>query len=106
MAEILIVESNYDVDMLMQGNYPPLLKTRIMQNKGHLSNEQAASAIKRLYHNDLTHIFLCHLSENNNTPELAYKACFNSLKEINVKVGEDVELSCLPRRTVSELFTF
>lgn len=105
-ANTIIFESNYDLDMLMSGTYSPALKVRIMKGCGHLSNEQAASAIKRIYHTHLDNIFLCHLSENNNTPELAYNEISRGLKEIGVNTGEDVRLVCLPRREVSGLYTF
>lgn len=103
-ARTLIFESNYDLDMLMRGSYSPDLKVRIMKGSGHLSNEQAASAIKRIYHKELENIFLCHLSENNNTPELAYNEIAKGLSEIGVEAGVDVQLACLPRREVSQLY--
>ncbi len=106
MANILIFESNYDLDMLLNGSYSPALKVRIMKGCGHLSNEQAASAIKRVYNPNLGNIFLCHLSENNNTPELAYNQIAGGLREIGIKAGRDVRVVCLPRRRVSELYMF
>ena len=105
-CKILILESNYDVDMLMHGNYHPQLKTRIMQNKGHLSNDQTASALKRIYHKDLSHILLCHLSENNNSPSLALSSASTSLQSLGVKINQSLTLECLPRRVVSRLFEF
>ena len=77
-----------------------------VQGNGHLSNEQTASAIKRFYHKGLKHIFLCHLSENNNTPDVAMACITKALRSINVTAGKDVKLSCLPRRSTSELYTF
>ncbi|MEF9986305.1 MAG: MBL fold metallo-hydrolase [Bacteroidales bacterium] len=106
MASTLIFESNYDLDMLLGGSYSSDLKVRIMKGYGHLSNEQAASAIKRVYNRNLTNIFLCHLSENNNTPELAYNQVSKGLCEIGVRVGIDVTLTCLPRTKASRLYTF
>lgn len=106
MSNVIIFESNYDLDMLINGSYSPELKVRIMQECGHLSNEQTASAIKRIYHKDLSHIFLCHLSENNNTPAKAFNQVAEALYSIGVKPNKDVSLTCLPRRNVSELFTF
>lgn len=103
MASALILESNYDLDMLLHGGYTPELKLRITKGNGHLSNEQTASIIKRAYHRELKNIFLCHLSENNNTPEVAYKTVSKALKEIG---AEDVNLVCLPRRMSSEIFEF
>ena len=105
-CKILILESNYDVDMLMCGNYHPQLKTRIMENKEHLSNDQTASALKRIYHKDLSHILLCHLSENNNSPSLALASASRALHSLGVKVNQSLDLECLPRRVVSKLFEF
>ena len=116
-ADVVVIESNYDRDMLMDGPYPPDLKLRISQGNGHLSNEQCAEAVARFYHRELTHIFLCHLSENNNLPQLAYKATSDALAGIGLSpsygqsslfVAEDgdrVLMQPLPRRTPSRLFT-
>lgn len=106
MSRIVIFESNYDLDMLLAGSYSPELKVRIMQGHGHLSNEQAASAIKRFYHKEMSHLFLCHLSENNNTPGTAYNCIQKGLKSIGVEPGADIELVCLPRKYISELYEF
>lgn len=103
-ADTLIIESNYDVDMLMSGPYTYELKMRIIQGSGHLSNDECASALKRIWHPRLKNIFLCHLSENNNTRELAYKCNMNALEEIGVNKGS-ISLHCLPRQQPSQLFT-
>jgi len=105
-ADHIIIESNYDMDMLLRGPYPPDLKKRIIQGHGHMSNDQCASAIKEIYHPGLKDLFLCHLSENNNTPELAYTNACTALEAIGVKVGTDVKLYCLPRREASPLFSW
>lgn len=104
MSQVVIFESNYDLDMLLGGSYTPELKMRIVQGHGHLSNEQAASAVKRFWHKDLQHIFLCHLSENNNTPAVAHTCISNALKSIGVNIHTQTKVTCLPRRTTSELF--
>lgn len=106
MSEIVIFESNYDLDMLLAGSYAPELKVRIVQGQGHLSNEQAASAVKRFWHKNLTHLFLCHLSENNNTPALAHKAISVALRSIGVTPDKETRLVCLPRRNTSEVYEF
>ena len=103
MCNALIIESNYDLDMLLAGSYTPELKVRIVQGQGHLSNEQAASAVKRFWHKDLSHLFLCHLSENNNTHDLAYRSAAGALREIGVVKGT-VALRCLPRQYPSQMF--
>lgn len=64
------LESNYCEDMLMNGNYPYVLKKRISSDKGHLSNSQALELFTRHRSNQLSHLILSHLSKHNNTPEL------------------------------------
>ena len=103
-ADTVVVESNYDMDMLMGGPYTYELKMRIVQGCGHLSNDECASAIKRFWHPGLRNIFLCHLSENNNTHELAYQCSLQALREIGVEKGT-VALRCLPRQYPSQMFT-
>ena len=103
LAQHLIVESNYDPGMLVTGPYTPELKRRIMENHGHLSNEQTAELLKRTYHDTLESVFLCHLSANNNTPSLAFESARAALNSVG---GEEVTLYALPRREASPLFIF
>lgn len=102
-ADTVVVESNYDIDMLMGGPYTYELKMRIVQGCGHLSNDECASAIKRFLHPELRNIFLCHLSENNNTPDLAYRCSLEALSESGVEKGT-IALRCLPRQHPSPMF--
>lgn len=102
-ADTVVVESNYDIDMLMSGPYTYELKMRIVQGCGHLSNDECASAIRRFWHQDLRNLFLCHLSENNNTHDLAYKSAACALEQLGVKKGT-VALRCLPRQYPSQVF--
>lgn len=102
LADHLVVESNYDVDMLVTGSYPRELKERILMQHGHLSNEQAASLLRRACHEGLRDVYLCHLSANNNTPRLAFESAQKTLGS----VGSRASLHCLPRSSASELFTF
>ena len=103
-ADTVVVESNYDMDMLMGGPYTHELKMRIVQGCGHLSNDECASAVKRFWHKGLKNIFLCHLSENNNTRQLAADCTAAALAEIGVEKGT-VALRCLPREYPSQIFT-
>lgn len=96
-ADTVVIESNYDVDMLLRGPYSHLLKMRISEGHGHLSNDECAEAISRFIHPGLKNIFLCHLSANNNTPQLAYD-CSSRVME------KGTSLRCLPRSTPSPLF--
>lgn len=103
-ADTVVVESNYDMDMLMSGPYTYELKMRIVQGCGHLSNDECASALRRICHDGLKNVFLCHLSENNNTPDLAYKSAAKALEDRNMEKGT-VALRCLPRQYPSQMFT-
>ena len=95
-ADYLIIESNYDVDMLMRGSYPPDLKSRILGDSGHLSNDDCAAALRRLWHPGLRGIFLCHLSKDNNTPSLAYASALSAVESMGLSVPDDLQLVCLP----------
>ena len=102
-AGTLVIESNYDMDMLLSGSYPPELKARIMSGNGHLSNDDCASFVRRVYHPGLKHVFLCHLSDHNNTPKTAYECTKAALAEIGVVPGRDLMLYPLPRREASQV---
>lgn len=96
-ANYLVIEANHDIEMLKSGNYPQNLKDRILSDKGHLSNTSCAEAIIENMSEDLKHIWLCHLSEENNHPELARKTVETILRSHGVIVGKDVELDVLKR---------
>ena len=70
-ADAVFLESNYDDHMLRTGFYPAYLKKRIASDRGHLSNTRAAGLAVEHASARLKHIFLSHLSANNNTPQLA-----------------------------------
>lgn len=72
-CETVVLESNHDVDMLKNGPYPYFLKQRILSDKGHLSNAACAAFLPHLYANGTKKVILAHLSEENNTPRLAYE---------------------------------
>lgn len=73
-AHCLLLEFNHDLDRLLHGGYPLEIKMRIKGRLGHLSNEQAASLLAACLHPDLQALYLMHLSEENNLPELALLA--------------------------------
>lgn len=70
-SHVVIIESNYDQKMLVNGNYPWHLKNRILGREGHLSNHDAGKLLQQIMHPDLEYVFLFHLSEENNTPQAA-----------------------------------
>ncbi|MFK7997701.1 MAG: MBL fold metallo-hydrolase [Granulosicoccus sp.] len=77
----LVVECNYDLDMLANGPYPPSLQARIRSDYGHLGNEQAASLLRHLDHAELQCILLGHLSEQNNSDAVALNTIQEHLHE-------------------------
>ncbi|NUM82083.1 MBL fold metallo-hydrolase [bacterium] len=78
-SNVLILESNHDERLLMEGRYPWPLKQRIASRVGHLSNRQAAALIQETIHPELKHIILAHLSEENNRPSLAMETLYQHL---------------------------
>ncbi len=68
-----VIEANHDVGMLMRGTYPPYLKSRILSDRGHLSNEASASLARELLHGGTRSFILAHISRENNTPPLALR---------------------------------
>jgi phosphoribosyl 1,2-cyclic phosphodiesterase len=73
-CDALVLECNHDPDMLREGSYPPMLKQRVAGRFGHLDNGMAAKLLARLDNSKLQHLVAAHLSEKNNTPELARAA--------------------------------
>lgn len=106
MANHLIIEANYDEEMLKFGTYPAFLKDRVASPTGHLSNREAAEFLATHYNPKLKDIWLCHLSRDNNHPELAYKTVDIRLFQEGVRVGKDVSLIALKRTTPSDTFEF
>lgn len=72
--DAVFLECNHDVRMLQAGPYPYPLKRRILSDYGHLSNEACGRLLCEILHDGMKHIFLGHLSKENNLPELAYEA--------------------------------
>ena len=103
-ANYLVIESNYDEDMLENGNYPQKLKDRIKSDTGHLSNRQTAEFLADNFNKHLRYIYLCHLSNENNLPEIAYLTVKKNLEKKNIKAGTDVELVTLDRYTPSKVY--
>ncbi|GHT50785.1 MBL fold hydrolase [Bacteroidia bacterium] len=104
MANHLVVESNYDREMLSQGNYPVFLKERITNGKGHLCNADVAEFLAANFNLHLRNIWLCHLSRDNNHPELAYKTVELAFRKYGLRIGTDVNITALKRNIPSELF--
>jgi phosphoribosyl 1,2-cyclic phosphodiesterase len=78
-VDLLLLESNHDLDMLKDGPYPWSVKQRVMSRRGHLSNDVVAHFIREDLDCTVTTLILGHLSEHNNHPELARRAAIKAL---------------------------
>jgi|SRR5574344_14767 phosphoribosyl 1,2-cyclic phosphodiesterase len=103
-SNYLVIEANHDIEMLKNGNYPQYLKDRISGPDGHLCNTDCGTAIAENMTEKLHHIWLCHLSEENNHPELARKTVESTLRSYGIIIGKDVELDVLRRKIPSEIY--
>ena len=82
--EVYIIESNHDEEMLMEGPYPYILKQRVISDSGHLSNSTTARYLLETVGNNTKKIVLAHISEHNNTEELALKTTKDLLEENHI----------------------
>lgn len=115
-ANYLVIEANYDLDMLLHGPYPEYLKARIRTANGHLDNLDTASFLSEIVRPELKYVFLCHLSQDNNTPQKAHLAVKTALEKKGTVVGAgeetmadraaDVQLVVLPRHSATRLYVF
>ncbi len=103
-ANYLVIEANHEESMLQSGPYPAYLKGRIQSEKGHLSNKQCAEALVSYATPELKRVWLCHLSEENNHPELARKTIDQILRNNGIVAGKDFELEVLKRKTPSGIY--
>ena len=78
-CDVLVIESNHDLEMLRVGPYPWSVKQRVMSRVGHLSNESLAQFFAEDYDGGASYIVLAHLSEENNHPEIALRAAEEAL---------------------------
>lgn len=100
-ADYLVIEANHDEEMLKGGPYPEHLKDRIMSDSGHLSNKVCGYALAENMSERLKKVWLCHLSEDNNHPELARKTVESILGAHGIITGTDLELEVLKRKVPS-----
>lgn len=84
--DIYIMESNHDEVMLMDGPYPRFLKERVISDKGHLSNKTTAKYLKDSVGENTKYIVLAHISEKNNTTDLAYQETEKVIENKNIEI--------------------
>lgn len=115
-ANYLMIEANYDDDMLRKGPYPEYLKYRIKAESGHLDNVETAQFLYETASKEMQYVFLCHLSNDNNTPEIAVTTIKDALLRKGLTVGyatesiedrkADIQLMALPRLECTRWFVF
>lgn len=104
--DAVLIESNHDVRMLETGPYPYYLKKRILGEHGHLSNETCGRLLNHILHDNLKHIFLGHLSKENNYEELAYETVRLEITEGETPYeARDFSISVAGRDRMSEIVT-
>ena len=103
-ANYLVIEANHDEEMLVSGPYPEYLKKRILSPTGHLSNKDCGEVLANNMTENLKHVWLCHLSEENNHPELARKTVEAILRSYGIIPGKDMELEVLRRQLPSGVY--
>ncbi len=99
---LVLLEANHDVDMLMAGNYPYLLKKRILSGTGHLCNEDCAKTLVALYQSGVRNAILGHLSAENNYPELALVTVHSALQEAGI--DDKMQIALALRDTPTGIF--
>jgi len=105
--DAILLEANHDVNMLEAGRYPYPLKVRILSDRGHLSNETSGQLLCQILHDNIRHIFLGHLSAENNYPALAYETvCSEVTMGENPYKSGDFPITVARRDTVSEFAEF
>ncbi|MEE0957714.1 MAG: MBL fold metallo-hydrolase [Ruminococcus sp.] len=95
-SDFAVIESNHDIDMLKTGPYPYPLKRRILSDRGHLSNEACAAELCELVRSGTLRLMLGHLSEQNNTPEVALRTAVAELMRAGMKLNTDFTLDVAP----------
>ena len=103
-SDLVLLESNHDVEMLKAGKYTYQLKRRILSGIGHLSNDDAGDAALRLVAEGTKGIILGHLSINNNVETLAFRTVANRLEAGGVAVGKQVGLMMAKRDCATGMF--
>jgi len=102
-SNLVILESNHDLEMLKIGPYPWSLKKRVMSAKGHLSNDDAGAGVVELVKNSVNRILLAHLSKDNNVPELAFLTIKNMLVDAGFNL-DDIHLDFAHQDSVGQLY--
>ena len=104
-CQTVMLESNYDKEMLRCGGYPAYLTTRIASEKGHLSNSECAAELVALAQSGTKKFVLGHLSEENNRPELAAETSISALTLAGFSIQKDYTILTAPKTTTGQFVT-
>ena len=105
-SNLLVIESNYDEPMLMNGNYPHFLKARIRSDHGHLGNHQTAEFLADNINDNLSDICFAHLSKNNNSPELVLQTMHRIFSEKGIALNGHPRIAILNRNTPTDMISY
>ena len=105
-CDLVALESNYDLHMLRSGPYPYYLRARIESVRGHLSNDECSAKLLELIQSGCKKFALCHLSQENNTPNLALQTVFTTLGAAGVVPEKDCIVQAQRRNEVSPALEF
>ena len=101
----MVFEANHDVSKLLNNpNYPLHLKNRILSNKGHLNNDASADAIVQMLGYNVRGVILAHLSQQNNSPEIAYNTVAGKLNKAGAKVNKDIVIDLSHQEKIGNIF--
>ena len=105
-ADLLLLEANHEKEMLLFGRYPYPLKQRILGDEGHLSNLSCGEGLCRIVNENpkKRQVLLGHLSNENNTPEVAMQAIINTLEEERIFTGDDLKIEVVLRDSMSKVY--
>ncbi|MGN0550889.1 MAG: MBL fold metallo-hydrolase [Acutalibacteraceae bacterium] len=105
-CDAVVIESNHDVNMLLNGIYPYYLKRRILSKVGHLSNDDCSQFLPQLIRHGTTRLVLAHLSAENNMPAVAKQTAVYALQKEDMKLDDDYRLSIAPESYNGQVIIF
>ena len=104
-SSLYLMESNHDIKMLEEGNYPWFLKKRVLSKKGHLSNIDAGLTLSEVLSGKGEVVLLGHLSKENNIPSLAHKTVGECIRNYGIDVNRDIDLDLTYRDRPTKIYT-
>ena len=105
-CSLVALESNYDLTSLMNGSYPYHLKVRIRSQRGHLDNRECAAKVLELVQGGCNKIALCHLSQQNNSPQLALEEIRRTLENADFTLPDQAVIQVQKRNEISPALEF